>query len=234
MSRSCPPYMIRSLSASDRLLFSSPQPPKQCAALVLRTYFCELGRWSWRARGTWLGWWWAGTPSWELLRSGLTGYTPSLRSAADWGFFELHKFISYLKEGVKLQLSLFSWPHRAWKQRTPLIIKCCSVGTTPPPWLLDICHRRSWSASPGWGYVVKEILTRRQTCLTHHGLTDGCCSRTFPLWRITSHIMTGSGLSCSPGSWSCFPRTPLRTKSCSPGSRSFLKGFLFSFAARLQ
>lgn len=142
-------------------------------------------------------------------------------------FFVLHKFISYLQEGVKLQLSLFSWPHRASKQRTPLIIKCCSVGTTPPLWLLDICHRRSWSASPGWGYVVKEILTHHQTCLTHHGLTDGCCSRTFPLWRITSHIMTGSGLSCSPGSWSCFPRMRLRTKSCSPGSRSFLKGFFY-------
>lgn len=142
-------------------------------------------------------------------------------------FFVLHKFISYLQEGVKLQLSLFSWPHRASKQRTPLIIKCCSVGTTPPLWSLDICHRRSWSASPGWGYVVKEILTHHQTCLTHHGLTDGCCSRTFPLWRITSHIMTGSGLSCSPGSWSCFPRMRLRTKSCSPGSRSFLKGFFY-------
>lgn len=74
---------------------------------------------------------------------------------------------------------------------------------------------------------IKEILTHHQTCLTHHGLTDGCCSRTFPLWRITSHIMTGSGLSCSPGSASCFPRTWLRTKSCSPGSRSFRKGVFF-------
>lgn len=124
---------------------------------------------------------------------------------------------------------LFSWPHRASKQRTPLIIRCCSVGTTPPLWLLDICHRRSWSASPGWGYVVKEIRTHHQTCLTHHGLTDGCCSRTFPLWRITSHIMTGSGLSCSPGSGSCFPRTRLRMKSCSLGSRSFLRVLLFFF-----
>lgn len=137
-------------------------------------------------------------------------------------FFAHHKLISYLKEGVKLQFCPYLWTHRASKQRTPLIIKCCSVGRTPRLWLLDICRRHNWSASPEWGYVVKEMVTHHQTCLTHPGLTTGCCSRTFPLWRTTSHITMGSGSSCSPGSGSCFPRMSLRTKSRSLGSRWLL------------
>lgn len=110
------------------------------------------------------------------------------------------------------------------------------MGPDTPLWLLDICLKPNWSASLGWGYVVKEIIKHHQTCLTHPGLTDGCCSRTFPLWRITSHITTGSGSSCSPGSGRCFPRTPLKTMSCSLGSRLLLKGSFFycTFAVMLK
>lgn len=119
VSRSCPSYTKRSLSAYDRLLLSLLQPPKRCAALVLLTYSCELEKWSWRIRAIWLGWWWAGTQSCEPLRSGLTEFSPCLRSAADC-FLRIKKIIFLFKRGCRAPvLSLLLWTQGLKAENTP-------------------------------------------------------------------------------------------------------------------
>lgn len=188
--------------------------------------FCGLERWWWRGRVIWLGWWWAGTLRCEPLQSGSTKCIPILRLAA----MALHTYTASWKsfKPTCLSLSLSSlsqtqvlavWECKKMSQFCDCI---CMQGTkaekTP--------HYKVLFSGPGpsslfVGYLPQtqlERITGMRVCTENHSTsthTFSTCwdslldasSRTFPPWRITSHILMGSGSSCSPGSERSIPRT---------------------------